>query len=69
MTKHIYRNKKDFAREEFTTEFHGAAGMPKAREDRSQKAQYESQGTPGMGRKDKKVRMSDKNGLTRGDKN
>lgn len=65
MTKDIYRNKKDFVRQEFATEFNGAAGTPRPREDRSQKAQIESQGTPGMGRKDKKVKMSDKTGLKR----
>jgi len=61
--KDIYRNKKDFARQEFATEipFNRIPGLPKPREVRSQKAQFESYGTPGMvERKDKKTKMSDK---------
>ncbi|MGI6777703.1 MAG: hypothetical protein ACOX7R_06660 [Acetivibrionales bacterium] len=55
MTKDIYRNKKDFSHEEFATEMlHRPKGSPQPRESRSQKAQYETFGTPGMGRKDKK---------------
>ena len=61
MTKDIYRNKKDFAREEFATELSRPKGVPKPREVKSQKAQYESFGPPGMvQRKDKKVKMEDK---------
>lgn len=63
MSKDIYRNKVDFAREEFATEipFNRIPGLPKPREVKSQKAQLESYGTPGMvERKDKKTKMSDK---------
>lgn len=60
MTKDIYRNKKDFAREEFATELKNLPGVPQPREVRSQKAQFETFGTPGMGRKDRKTKMSDK---------
>ncbi|MCR4434929.1 MAG: hypothetical protein QHH06_05290 [Clostridiales bacterium] len=61
MTKDIYRNKKDFSREEFATELPRPKGMPKPREVNSQKSQFESFGTPGMvERKDKKTKMSDK---------
>lgn len=63
--KDIFRNKKDFARAEFATELRGEAGKPVPREARSQKAQNESLGTPGMGRKDRKVKMSDKTGLNK----
>ncbi len=65
MAKDIYRNKKDFAHQEFASEYNGATGQPKPREAKSQKAQVESLGTPGMGRKDKKVKMSDKTGLNK----
>lgn len=59
--KDIYRNKKDFAREEFATSMPpNLAGIPQPREVRSQKAQFESLGTPGHGRKDRKVKTSDK---------
>jgi len=63
MTKDIYRNKVDFAREEFATEIpqNRIPGLPKPREVKSQKAQFKSFGTPGMvERKDKKTKMSDK---------
>ncbi|MFZ5989988.1 MAG: hypothetical protein ACOYWZ_23060 [Bacillota bacterium] len=60
MTKDIYRNKKDFAREEFATELRRPQGVPQPREVQSQKAQVESLATPGMGRKDRKRKMSDK---------
>ncbi len=60
MSNDIYRNKKDFAREEFSTELPHPSGIPKPREIRSQKAQFESLGTPGHGRKDRKFKMSDK---------
>ena len=59
--KNIYRNKVDFAREEFATAMDRPEGLPKPREVKSQKAQFESYGTPGMvERKDKKTRISDK---------
>lgn len=60
MSKDIYRNKKDFAVEEFATEIPEHRGQPVPRETRSQKAQVEAFGTPGMGRKDKKVKMGRK---------
>lgn len=61
MTKDIYRNKRDFAREEFATELYKPAGRPRPRESHSQNAQFQSYGTPGMvERKDKKTKMSDK---------
>jgi hypothetical protein len=60
MSKDIYRNKKDFATEEFATEMPEHRGQPTPREARSQKAQYETFGTPGMGRKDKKPKMGRK---------
>ncbi len=60
MGKDIYRNKKDFAREEFSTE---ATPPMKAfispRESKSQKAQYQSGGKPGL-RKDVKKPMKRK---------
>lgn len=59
--KDIFRNKKDFAKEEFATSMPpNLQGIPQPRETRSQKAQMESLGTPGHGRKDRKVKMSDK---------
>lgn len=61
MGKDIYRNKIDFAKEEFATVMYKPKGHPKPRETNSQKAQFESYGTPGMvERKDKKTKMSDK---------
>lgn len=60
MSKDIYRNKKDFAVEEFATEMPEHRGQPVPREVRSQKAQNESLGTPGMGRKDKKPKIGRK---------
>ncbi|TYQ17966.1 UNVERIFIED_CONTAM: hypothetical protein Cloal_0361 [Acetivibrio alkalicellulosi] len=60
MTKDIYRNKKDFQREEFATELDKPEGIPQARETQSQKAQVESNGTPGMGRKDRKPKINKK---------
>ncbi len=63
MTKDIYRNKQDFAKQEFATELYKPKGKPKPREAKSQKAQYESLGDPGnIARKDKKVNMQDKLG-------
>jgi len=60
MSKDIYRNKKDFAVEEFATEIPEHRWQPVPREARSQKSQVETFGTPGMGRKDKKVKMGRK---------
>jgi hypothetical protein len=61
MSKDIYRNKKDFAVEEFATEIPEHKGQPVPREVKSQKAQLDSFGTPGMvERKDKKVKMGHK---------
>lgn len=60
VTKDIYRNKKDFAREEFATELHRPKGVPQPREVQSQKAQFETFGTPGMGRKDRRIKMKKK---------
>jgi len=61
MSKDIFRNKKDFAREEFATELPKLKGRPVPREVKSQKSQLESFGTPGMvERKDKKVKMNHK---------
>lgn len=36
----IFRNKRDFAREEFATELYKPNGRPRAREAKSQKGQY-----------------------------
>lgn len=60
MTKDIYRNKKDFAREEIGEGMPDHRGQPTPREVKSQKSQVETFGTPGMGRKDKKVKMGRK---------
>lgn len=61
MSKDIYRNKKDFAHEEFATEGHRHRGSLHPREVKSQDAQFESYGTPGMvERKDKKIKMGRK---------
>lgn len=40
MPKDIFRNKRDFAREEFATELYKPAGRPRPREATSQKGQY-----------------------------
>jgi hypothetical protein len=42
MPKDIFRNKRDFAREEFATELYKPAGRPRAREAKSQQAQLNS---------------------------
>lgn len=44
MTKNhdIFRNKRDFAREEFATELHKPPGTPRAREAHAQKNQQSS---------------------------
>lgn len=61
MSKDIYRNKRNFANEEFATEVYKPKGRPKPREVKSQKAQFDSVGSPGVvERKDKKTKMSDK---------
>lgn len=57
--KDIYRNKQDFAREEFATELYRMEGRPRGREVKSQEAQLESTHAHGT-RKDVKVPMSDK---------
>jgi hypothetical protein len=38
--KNIFRNKVDFAREEFATELYKPKGIPRPREYKSQKGQY-----------------------------
>lgn len=38
----IFRNKRDFAREEFATELHHPPGHPRAREAHAQKSQQSS---------------------------
>ena len=61
MSKDIYRNKKDFAKQEFATEMPEHRGQPVPREVKSQKAQVESFGTPGTEeRKDKKRKIGRK---------
>jgi hypothetical protein len=57
--KDIFRNKKDFAHEEFATELNKMPGRPKPREIKSQDAQLESDHRHGR-RKDVKTPMSDK---------
>ena len=59
MSKDIYTNKVDFAREEFSTELPRPQGIPKPRESKSQVAQINSQEKHNF-RKDKKVHMRDK---------
>jgi|GEM_PF-873914 len=59
MADDIFRNKKDFAREEFTTEITNPGlmrSMVSPREAKSQKAQYDSGGKPGL-RKDVKTNI------------
>jgi len=61
----IFKNKKDpaaekYAVEEYAAEIQKHEGRPVPREVRSQKAQYETFGTPGMGRKDRKIKMEHK---------
>lgn len=64
MSKDIYRNKKDFAKEEFATEMYKPEGRPRPREIKSQKAQFDSLNVPGtVERKNKKAKMSSKTGL------
>jgi hypothetical protein len=62
MSKDIYHNKQDFAKEEFATELYKPKGQPRPREMKSQKAQYDSMDAPGavVERKDKKTKMTDK---------
>ena len=60
MAKDIFRNKKDFARQEFTTEVSPPMrSYVSPRESKSQKAQYKSGGKPGF-RKDVKTPMKHK---------
>ena len=49
----IFRNKRDFSREEFATELYKPTGRPRAREAKSQKYQYAPEGIEGL--KGKKV--------------
>ncbi|WHH60385.1 hypothetical protein [Petroclostridium sp. X23] len=58
MADDIFRNKKDFARQEFSTEIDQGFMRPHVspREAKSQKAQYQSGGGPGF-RKDVKIAM------------
>lgn len=44
----IFRNKQDFAREEFATEFYKPAGKPRAREAKSQRYQYAPEHNEGL---------------------
>lgn len=55
MSRDIYRNKKDFAVEEFATEIPELRGKSTPRESKSQKTQVETFSTPRIGRKYKKV--------------
>jgi len=58
MGKNKVENKNNyFPKEEFANELMNSQIRPAPREARSQKAQYESIGTPGAGRKDKKIKM------------
>lgn len=59
LSKDIFKNKVDFAREEFETEFLGNRGTPIPREAKSQKARIEAKEKRNL-RKDKKVPMEDK---------
>lgn len=60
MSKDIYRNKFDFAREEFETELPNfMKGKPKPRDAQSQVAQIDSEEKHNL-RKDKKIPMKDK---------
>jgi hypothetical protein len=58
--KNIFRNKVDFAREEFATELYKPNGRPRAREYRSQKSQLHMQD---LTHKSIKRKMRDKTGL------
>lgn len=44
----IFRNKSDFAREEFATELYKPAGRPRAREAKSQRYQYAPEHNEGL---------------------
>lgn len=44
----IFRNKRDFVREEFATEFYKPHGRPRAREAKSQKNQYAEEHNEGL---------------------
>jgi hypothetical protein len=58
--KNIFRNKRDFAREEFSTELYKPAGRPRPRESRSQQSQIHMQN---LTHKSIKRKMRDKMGL------
>jgi hypothetical protein len=60
MTKDIFRNKRDFARAEFATEFYKPDGKPRPREATSQKSQYFPEHYEGL--KSKKRSMKSKLG-------
>ncbi|RXT15194.1 hypothetical protein [Ammoniphilus sp. CFH 90114] len=53
MPNDIFRNKRDFARAEFATEFYKPAGRPRPREAKSQVRQYAPEHYEGL--KNKKV--------------
>jgi len=44
----IFKNKRDFAREEFATELYKPAGRPRAREAKSQQYQYNPEHYEGL---------------------
>lgn len=58
--KNIFRNKVDFAREEFATELYKPAGRPRPREHKSQAGQ---QPLHSLTHKSRKRNFSDKIGL------
>ncbi|MBP1931575.1 hypothetical protein [Ammoniphilus resinae] len=58
MPKDIFRNKRDFARAEFATEFYKPEGRPRPREAKSQQNQYAPEHYEGI--KGKKVPMQKK---------
>ena len=58
--KNIFRNKVDFAREEFATELYKPNGRPRPREFKSQKGQYLHDQ---LTHKSVKRKMRDKTGL------
>ncbi|ASS75556.1 hypothetical protein CIG75_11535 [Tumebacillus algifaecis] len=64
MTNHkdLFRNKVDFANEEFATELYKPKGIPRPREYKSQKGQY---GKHEMTHKSIKRPMNDKLGWTK----
>lgn len=60
MTKDIFRNKRDFARAEFATEFQHPQGHPHAREAHAQRNQQSSHQNQGI--KSEKVSFKKKAG-------